>query len=164
MGDGITRWTLGGRIFTPEVVSGLILGRLRSAAEMALGEPVSEAVVTVPAYFTHHQRQATLAAAGEAGLRVLQLLPEPTAAALSYGMARGRDQTALVYDLGGGTFDASLMRVAGDRFEVVAVDGDSRLGGDDFDRVLALRLLERFEGSQSTSETRVCLQTLRRDG
>lgn len=126
---------------TPEEVSALILARLRGLAEAALECPVSKAVVTVPAYFNHSQREATRRAAEMAGFSVARILNEPTAAALAYGLDRLEGAaTVAVYDLGGGTFDLSVLQMRDGFFEVVATAGDTRLGGDDFDRALALFL------------------------
>jgi len=145
LGDGKTEWTIGGKTYRPADASALVLRRLKEAAEAYLGEPVREAVITVPAYFTSNQKLETKLAGEQAGLAVLQLLPEPTAAAIAYGLDKGKDQTLLVYDLGGGTFDVSVLKVKGNRFEVVAVDGDFRLGGDDFDAALVEHLLNRLQ-------------------
>ena len=150
IGDGVTTWEIGGKTYTPVGVDALILGRLKQAAEDFLGEPVTEAVITVPAYFNNNQKRDTKAAGEAAGLTVLELLPEPTAAAISYGLDKGKDQTLLVYDLGGGTFDASVLRVKGNHFEAVAVDGDFHLGGDDFDRLLAEHLLDLLQKQTSS--------------
>src|SRR5579871_915664 len=145
MGDDGAVWLIGSASYTPIDVSALILKRLKTAAEAHLGQVVTEAVITVPAYFNNNQKEATKRAGEQAGLKVLQLLPEPTAAAISYGLDKGRDQTILVYDLGGGTFDVSILKVKGNAFEVVAVDGDFHLGGDDFDNLLVEHLLERLK-------------------
>lgn len=141
IGDGKTQWQIFNRNYTPIQVGALVLGRLKTAAESFLGQPVTEAVITVPAYFNNNQKRDTKLAGEAAGLRVLQLLPEPTAAAISYGLDKGKDQTILVYDLGGGTFDVSVLTVKGNRFQVVAVDGDFHLGGDDFDLLLVEHLI-----------------------
>ncbi|MEO1005740.1 MAG: Hsp70 family protein, partial [Cyanobacteria bacterium J06638_38] len=141
IGDGTTNWKIEDRIYTPIDVDALILGRLKDSASAYLNQPVTEVVITVPAYFNNNQKRDTKLAAEATGFRVLQLLPEPTAAAISYGLERGKDQTILVYDLGGGTFDVSVLTVEGNRFSVVAVDGDFHLGGDDFDLVLAEYLI-----------------------
>ena len=145
LGDAKTEWPVRSKLYTPTNVSAIILKRLKDAAFAFLGEPVTEAVITVPAYFTSNQKRETKLAAEEAGLAVLQLLPEPTAAAIAYGLDKGKDQTLLVYDLGGGTFDVSVLKVKGNRFQVVAVDGDFRLGGDDFDAALVEFLLNRLQ-------------------
>ena len=141
IGGGESNWEILGTIYTPVDVSKLVLERLKRASEEYLGESVTEAVVTVPAYFNNNQKRDTKLAAEAAGFDVLQLLPEPTAAAISYGLDKGRDQTLLVYDLGGGTFDVSVLKVEGNRFNVLAVDGDSNLGGDDFDNLLVEHLI-----------------------
>src|SRR5262245_52665281 len=126
-----------GRELTPVQVSARILKDLRERAERALGCEVSRAVVAVPAHFTDVQRKATKLAAEYAGLEVLRLVNEPTAAAFAYGYKKHKDFTLAVYDLGGGTFDVTIMRARGDTFEVVATDGDSYLGGEDFDYAIA---------------------------
>jgi molecular chaperone DnaK len=134
---GPVRFSVAGREVTPPEVSALVLRELRRRAESALGVTVSRAVVTVPAYFNDSQRQATKDAARLAGLEVLRLVNEPTAAALSYGLDRGDEGVVAVYDLGGGTFDVSILKLRAGVFEVLATSGDTRLGGDDFDRRLA---------------------------
>jgi len=143
MGDPDMRWHLGPDEFSPVDVAARILERLRLGAEQWLKQPVREAVITTPAYFNNNQKRDTRLAAEAAGLTVLQMLPEPTAAAISYGLDKGKDQTIVVYDLGGGTFDVTVLRVLSNRFEVIAVDGDARLGGDDLDRALAAVLASR---------------------
>ncbi len=131
------RVTLGGREFSPQEISAFILRELKSIAEENLGQPVSKAVITVPAYFTNAQRQATQEAGQIAGLEVVRIINEPTAAALAYGLDHEDDQLALVYDLGGGTFDVSLVEMTGGVVEVRSSHGDTHLGGDDFDHLLA---------------------------
>ncbi len=131
------RVTLGGQEFTPQEISAFILRELKAIAEENLGQPVNKAVITVPAYFTNAQRQATKEAGQIAGLEVVRIINEPTAAALAYGLNRENDQVALVYDLGGGTFDVSLVEMTGGIVEVRASHGDTHLGGDDFDQALA---------------------------
>ena len=160
LGDAKTQWPVRGKLYTPTNVSAIILKRLKNAASAFLGEPVTEAVITVPAYFTSNQKRETKLAAEEAGLAVLQLLPEPTAAAIAYGLDKGKDQTLLVYDLGGGTFDVSVLTVKGNRFQVVAVDGDFRLGGDDFDAALVEFLLNRLQ-RQVTADLGVLRSVMR---
>ena len=128
--------SMGDRSFTPPEVSAFILKKLTERAEASLGAPVRKAVVTVPAYFSDAQRQATRDAGAIAGLEVLRILNEPTAAALAYGEDGHEGKTVLVYDLGGGTFDVSVVRAAGDVTEVLASHGDTHLGGDDFDQLL----------------------------
>jgi len=136
---------VGGAELTPVEVSAKILQRIREVAEKALGEPVKQAVISVPAHFNDVQRKATKLAAEYAGIEVLRLINEPTAAAFAYGYKKHKDFTLAVYDLGGGTFDVTVMRARGDTFEVVATDGDSYLGGEDFDYVIAEWLESEFK-------------------
>ncbi|MBI3923962.1 MAG: Hsp70 family protein [Armatimonadetes bacterium] len=136
--------TLGDKNFTPQEISALILRRLAQWGQDSLGSPVKKAVITVPAYFSDVQRQATREAGQLAGLEVVRILNEPTAASLAYGFGREGRHTALVYDLGGGTFDVSLVTVEGDVTEVLASHGNNRLGGDDFDQQILERLLGEF--------------------
>ncbi len=124
------------RVYTLQEISAHVLRYLRSLAEAYLGEPVGHAVITVPAYFNDNQRQATRDAGEIAGLEVLRIINEPTAAALAYGLGERKDEHAAVYDLGGGTFDISVLRIMGDVFEVVSTAGDTYLGGDDFDQAV----------------------------
>jgi molecular chaperone DnaK (HSP70) len=140
-----TTFTLGDQEFSPVEVSAIIIGRLKAAAEQVLGQPVTRAVITVPAYFSDAQRTATKEAGEVAGLQVERILNEPTAAALCYAQQEEIDRTLMVYDLGGGTFDVSIVRQRGEVTEVLASHGDTALGGDDFDRVLKNLLQERFE-------------------
>jgi molecular chaperone DnaK len=139
------RVTLGGRPFSPPEISAFILRELKTVAERHLGEEVTDAVITVPAYFNDAQRQATLDAGQIAGLNVRRIINEPTAAALAYGLNMAEDQMVLVYDLGGGTFDVSLVELMGGIVEVRASHGNTQLGGDDFDDLLAGQLASRFE-------------------
>ena len=141
-GDGVVKLAVGGREVTPPEVSAAVLKALKERAEVHFGEPVEKAVVTVPAYFNDSQRQATKDAGRIAGLDVVRIVNEPTAASLAYGLHRLGQGVIAVYDLGGGTFDISLLRVKDGIFEVLATNGDTHLGGDDFDRVLMLWLLE----------------------
>ena len=122
--------------FTPQEVSAKILSYMKKYAEENLGQPVKKAVITVPAYFNDAQRQATKDAGQIAGLEVVRIINEPTAAALAYGMENKKDETVLVYDLGGGTFDVSVLEIGDGTFEVISTAGDNRLGGDDWDEVL----------------------------
>lgn len=147
----IKRWmgtdhhtTLGDRDYLPHEISAMILRALKQRAETALGEPVTQAVITVPAYFTDAQRQATKTAGEIAGLEVLQIINEPTAAALAYDLRAEDTERVLVYDLGGGTFDVSVVEITGDVTEVLASHGNNQLGGDDFDRRLQLHLKDLF--------------------
>jgi molecular chaperone DnaK (HSP70) len=143
MGSG-ERVTMGEQAYSPPEISAMILRALKIRAEAVLGGPVRRAVITVPAYFSDAQRQATRDAGEIAGLEVVRILNEPTAAALAYGADREGDRTVLVYDLGGGTFDVSLVQVSGDVTEVLASHGNNRLGGDDFDQLLLDFVLTRF--------------------
>ncbi|WP_408954873.1 molecular chaperone DnaK [Natroniella sp. ANB-PHB2] len=136
---------LGGKDRTPQEVSAMILQELKSYAEDYLGEKVEKAVITVPAYFSDAQRQATKDAGKIAGLQVERIINEPTAASLAYGLDDDKDQTVLVYDLGGGTFDVSILELGGGVFEVVATHGDNKLGGDDFDEKIIDYLAQEFE-------------------
>jgi molecular chaperone DnaK len=131
--DDAVRFKIQGRLYAPEEISALVLRKLVEDASKFLGEKVTEAVITVPAYFNDAQRQATKDAGRIAGLEVLRIINEPTAAALAYGLDKKKSETVLVYDLGGGTFDASLIKMEGRANEVVTSSGVSRLGGDDFD-------------------------------
>ncbi len=140
--EGTVKLTVGGREVTPPEVSAIILRALKERAETHFGEPIERAVVTVPAYFNDGQRQATKDAGRIAGLDVVRIVNEPTAASLAYGLHRLGQGVIAVYDLGGGTFDISILRVKDGIFEVLATNGDTHLGGDDFDRVLMLWLLE----------------------
>lgn len=143
MGDREQFYDVDGKRYTPVDIQAEILAYLRKGASEYLGQEVRKAAITVPAYFNEDQREDTKAAAEKAGLEVLRLPAEPTAAAVYYGLTGGeKDQTLLVYDLGGGTFDVSILKVKGKEFEVIAVDGDSRLGGDDFDKAVIKRLSE----------------------
>jgi molecular chaperone DnaK len=136
---------LGKRTFTPQEISAFILRELKRVAETHLGQEVKRAVITVPAYFTDAARQATRDAGQIAGLEVMRIINEPTAAALAYGLDREEDQVVLVYDLGGGTFDVSLVELVSGVVEVRASHGNTRLGGDDFDALLAEHLRQKFE-------------------
>ena len=133
--------------YSPEAISALVLGKVRRTAEEALGQPVREVVVTVPAWFDDAQRQATKDAAELAGLDCLRILNEPTAAALAYGIDGKQDGTVLVYDLGGGTFDVSILRIREGVFRVLSTAGDTHLGGDDFDALLVRRILDTLPTS-----------------
>ena len=137
--------TIDGRVYTPQEISAMILGKLKDDAARYFGTPVDRAVITVPAYFNDTQRRATKEAAAIAGLEVVRLLNEPTAAALAYGLDLEQTHTVLVWDLGGGTFDVSVLELAQGFFEVKAVGGNTQLGGDDYDTRLTELLLQRFQ-------------------
>ncbi len=136
---------VGGKLRGPQEISALVLARMRETAQDYLGEEVTEAVITVPAYFNDAQRQATKDAGRIAGLEVLRILNEPTAAALAYGLDKEVNETLAVFDLGGGTFDISILRIGDGVFEVLATHGDTYLGGEDFDERLVTHLVDRFQ-------------------
>ena len=131
--------------FTPQEISARTLQKMKQTAEEYLGETVTDAIITVPAYFNDSQRQATKDAGRIAGLNVLRIINEPTAAALAYGMEKKKDEKIAVYDLGGGTFDISILELADGVFEVKSTNGDTHLGGDDFDQAIINWLIEEFK-------------------
>ncbi len=162
--QSVIKLQLGERTFTPPEISAAVLKQLKDNAEVALGEPVTEAVITVPAYFNDAQRQATKDAGRLAGLEVLRLVNEPTAASLAYGLDKRKEGVIAVYDFGGGTFDISILRLHDGIFEVLATNGDTHLGGDDIDNLLLRIAIEdmQSEWGEDIAEDPEGLQRLRR--
>src|SRR5437773_12157975 len=161
--NGDARVEIRGKQYSPPEISALVLRKLKEAAEAYLGEKVTQAVITVPAYFNDSQRQATKDAGKIAGLEVLRIINEPTAAALAYGMDKKKDETIAVYDLGGGTFDVSILEIGEGVFEVKATNGDTHLGGDDFDQRIIDWIGEEFKKEHGIDlrKDRMALQRLK---
>jgi molecular chaperone DnaK len=161
--DSMVEVSVLGKTYTPQEISAMILSKLKQDAEAYLGETVTQAVITVPAYFNDAQRQATKDAGTIAGLEVLRIINEPTASSLAYGMDKGHEQTILVFDLGGGTFDVSILELGDGVFEVKATSGNNHLGGDDFDERIIDWLIDEFKRDQGVdlSKDKMALQRLK---
>lgn len=162
--NGDVRVKLGDKEYTPPEISAMILSKIKRDAEAYLGEPVTQAVITVPAYFNDAQRNATKDAGKIAGLEVLRIINEPTASSLAYGLDKRKNETIVVYDLGGGTFDVSVLEVGDGVFQVKSTSGDTFLGGDDFDLRIIDFLADDFKKQNNIDlrQDRQALQRLKR--
>ncbi|MBX4188490.1 molecular chaperone DnaK [Candidatus Saccharibacteria bacterium] len=163
-GSGV-KVAMAGKDYSPEEVSGMILSKLKADAEAFLGEPVTEAVITVPAYFDDSQRQATKDAGKIAGLEVKRIINEPTAAALAYGLDKGKEEKIAVFDLGGGTFDVSILQLGDGVFEVLSTNGDTHLGGEDFDMRIVNHFVDQFkkESGIDVKDDKAAMQRLKEE-
>ena len=161
--NGDAQVEIGGKTYSPPEISAMVLRKLKEDAEAKLGETITEAVITVPAYFNDSQRQATKDAGRIAGLDVLRIINEPTAASLAYGLDKEGEKTIAVYDLGGGTFDVSILQIGEGVFEVKSTNGDTHLGGDDFDQRIIDWLVAEFKRDQGIDlrQDRMALQRLK---
>src|SRR4029079_16724442 len=161
--NGDAQVSMSGRSYSPAEVSAMILQKLKADAEAYLGETVTEAVITVPAYFNDTQRQETKDAGKIAGLEVLRIINEPTAASLAYGLDKKGEEVIAVYDLGGGTFDISVLELGEGTFQVKSTNGDTHLGGDDFDQLVINFLVSEFKREQGIDlkQDRMALQRLK---